>query len=150
MAKFTEQSVSAAFQPYLQEGEFLTNAAYGGYQSAQRHVLGCLLGPIIDAFLVKLYVVGLTNRRVLVIRLANRFGGNINAAEVRHYLFDNLPPVTATLGTFATELQIKDPAAPFRVNFAAVGVPNNYQRGQMIARELCRTPERFTDAWARR
>jgi hypothetical protein len=133
VSKYNEQAVSAAFQPYLHKDEFLTNAAYCGHQ---RQLVGCLFGPIINAFLTRLYMVGLTNHRVIVMRLANRFGGNVNPAEVYDYPFDRLPVINATFGTFATDLRINDPVKPFRATFASVGVPNNYQRGQTIAREL--------------
>lgn len=132
MAKFTEQSVSAAFQPYLNTGETLTNAAYCAYQSP----LAFLLGPVGLALFTKVFIAGLTTRRVIILNLAKSVGGNINVLSFRTYDFDNLPTINATFGTFATELRITDPAAPFRANFPMAGVPSNYQRGQMIAREL--------------
>lgn len=132
MAKFTDQSVSIALQTYLQAGETLTNAAYCIYQPT----LSSLLGPVGLALFTKVFIVGLTTRRVIVLRLAGRVGSNINVAGVRDYSFDHLPSIRAKFGTFATELRIADPAAPFRANFASVGVLSNQQRGQMIAREL--------------
>ena len=141
MSKFNDQTVVAAFQPYLQSEEFLGNAAYCIKRPPE--LIGCLislLGMLPDilfrSLLSKYYVVGLTNRRLIVLRLASRFGGNIRAAEVLAYSLDQLPEIQANFGAFATGLVIKDPARPFKVVFPMAGVPDNHKRGRMIANKL--------------
>jgi hypothetical protein len=142
MSKFNDQTVLAAFQPYLQSEEVLVNAAYCIYQPPQ--LLGCLLsligwlpGLLYFALLSRFYVVGLTNHNFIVLRLASRFGGNIQVAEIFGYRLDQLPETQATFGSFGTSaLKIKDPTKPLKVGFPSVGVPDNHQRGRMIANAL--------------
>jgi len=144
MSKFNDQTVVAAFQPYLQDGEFLGNAAYCVYQPPQ--TLGCLFALIgllpgliyllCSALLSKFYVVGLTNHNLIVLRLASRFGENIQVAEIFGYGLDQLPEIQATFGSLGTALKIKDPLKPFKAVFPMAGVPDNYQRGRVIANVL--------------
>jgi hypothetical protein len=141
MSKFSDQAVFAAFQPYLQSEEFLGNAAYCIYKPPQ--LVTALVGIMPAALTSKYYVVGLTNLRLIVIRLAKRFGGSIQPAEVFAYSLDQLPEIQATSGFgaalksgFDVSLRINDPARPFKVGFPMVGVPDNHNRGRMIADRL--------------
>src|SRR5687768_1774410 len=74
MARFKDPAVvSAAFQPYLEPGEQLRHWAYGVKQPNMLLIVGLTLlailpGLIAVALLTKEYVVGLTDRRFLVLR----------------------------------------------------------------------------------
>ncbi|HEV8588539.1 MAG TPA: hypothetical protein VGQ72_06660 [Pyrinomonadaceae bacterium] len=132
MSKFSDQSVHGAFQAYLQPGESLANAAYAGYRPFYSYFFG-ILGM---RALTRVFMVGLTNRRVIILHLTQRLGDNIQVKSFRSYDLTQLPPISTQFGSFATALRINDPAIKFTATFAAEGVPNNYQRGQMICKEV--------------
>ena len=84
----------------------------------------------------KAYLVGLTDRNFIVLRVSSA-SRSINVVEVFGYLLDQLPEIRTTFGSFfGTDLEIKDPAKPFKIGFRKRGVPNNYQGGQVIANVL--------------
>ena len=143
MARFKDPNfVAAAFQPYLEPGEQLRHWAYGVKQPSLALIvplffLAILPGAIAVALLTKEYVVGLTDRRFLVLRFK---GGKINVQEVLEYPLGSLPPVKAsTVGLF-THIKIEDPAKPFVAKFHRLGMPGNREHGQAIEAALTGKP----------
>ena len=78
MARFKDPNVpAAAFQPYLEPGEQLKHWAYGVKQPSMLLILPLFLlailpGAIAVALLTKEYIVGLTDRRFIVLRFKGR------------------------------------------------------------------------------
>ncbi|MFL6227819.1 MAG: hypothetical protein ACJ741_03460, partial [Pyrinomonadaceae bacterium] len=95
MARFKDPNVpAAAFMPYLEPGEQLRYIAYGVKQP--NILMIALTGGLISALLTKEYVIGLTDRRLIVLRFK---GKNVSVQEVMDYrLGGHLPPVKASTG----------------------------------------------------
>ena len=116
MARFKDPNVvAAAFQPYLEPGEQLKHWAFGVKQPSMLLILplfflAILPGAIAVALLTKEYIVGLTDRRFIVLRFK---GKKIDVQEVLEYPLNNLPPVKASTGGLFTHIKIEDPAKPF-------------------------------------
>ena len=78
MARFKDPNVpAAAFAPYLEPGEHLRNVAFGVRQPnillmLPLFALAVLPGAIAVALLTKEYVVGLTDRRLIVLRFKGK------------------------------------------------------------------------------
>ena len=143
MARFQDPNVpAAAFTPYLQAGEPLKHWAYGVKQPNMLLMvpllaLGLLPGLIAIAVLTKEYVVGLTDRRFLVLRFK---GKKIEVKEVIDYALGSLPPVKASTGPIFTHLKITDPAEPFAAKFHRLGMPGNREHSMAIEAALSGKP----------
>ncbi len=138
MARYKEPVITAAFAPQLQPGETLRSAAYGVKQPSiaamiPLYLLGILPGVIAVAILTKEYLVGLTDRRVLVLRVS---GGKAEVQEVTEYGLDERPPVTASQGSLFAHVAITDPARPFKAKFHRAGYPNNREHAISAAQAL--------------
>ena len=86
MARFNEQQVRDAFEPYLEPGETVERVAYGIKQPPMiliiaMYLIAVLPGAIALMLLTKEYVVALTDRRVLVLR----FSGRLKVKELIEY-----------------------------------------------------------------
>ena len=136
MARFKDPNVpAAAFTPYLEPGEQLRHVAYG---VKQPHVLLiALTGGIITALLTKEYVIGLTDRRLLVLRFK---GKNVQVQEVLDYSLSSLPPVKTSTGSLFTHIKIDDPAKPFVAKFHRLGMSGNRENAMAIAAALTGQP----------
>ena len=74
MAKLTEETIKDTFQPHLQEGEELQQVAFGVKQPnifLLIALIACAILPgLIAVFLLtKNYVIGLTNKRFIVLKI---------------------------------------------------------------------------------
>ncbi len=142
MARFKDPAmVAAAFQPYLEPGEQLRHWAYGVKQPNMLLIVGLTLlailpGLIAIALLTKEYVVGLTDRRFVVLRFK---GKSIKVQEVTEYPLNALPPVKASTGGLFTHVKIQDPARPFVAKFHRVGMPGNREHAMAIQSALTGT-----------
>jgi hypothetical protein len=137
MARFKDPNVpAAAFAPYLEPGEQLRNIAYG---VKQPHILVLALsGGLISALLTKEYVIGLTDRRFIVLRFK---GKKVSVQEVLDYrLNGQLPPVKASTGPVFTHIKIEDQAKPFVAKFHRMGMPGNREGAMAIAAALTGRP----------
>jgi hypothetical protein len=136
MARFKDPNVpAAAFTPYLEPGEQLRHVAYG---VKQPHILLIALsGGIITALLTKEYVIGLTDRRLLVLRFK---GKNVQVQEVMDYRLSSLPPVTTSTGALFTHIKLDDPAKPFVAKFHRLGMSGNRENAMAIAAALTGQP----------
>ena len=130
MARYNDENVPAAIQPYLQAGEELRHWAYG---VKQPHVLLiALTGAILTAALTKSYIVALTDRRLLVLR----FEGSLKVTEVTEYALSSRPQASGSRGMLFTHLRINDPAKPFVAKFHRMGMPNNRAHSTAILSAL--------------
>ena len=145
MARFKDPNVpAAAFAPYLEPGEQLRHVAFGVKQPSLLLILplfalAVLPGAIAMALLTKEYVVGLTDRRLIVLRFK---GGKVNVQEVLDYRLDNgqRPRVTASTGPVFTHIKIEDQAKPFAAKFHRMGMPGNREGATAIAAALTGQP----------
>lgn len=143
MARFKDPNVpAAAFTPYLEPGEQLKHWAYGVKQPNMLlmiplFALAVLPGAIAVALLTKEYVVGLTDRRFIVLRFK---GKKIAVQEIIDYPLSSLPPVKASTGGLFTHINIQDPAKPFVAKFHRMGMPGNREHGMAIQAALTGQP----------
>lgn len=139
MARFKDPNfVAAAFQPYLQPGEQLRNIAFGVKQPSiwamlPLFILAVLPGAIATALLTKEYVVGLTDRRFIVLRFK---GSQIQVQEIMDYPLYGHAPVQTSTGSIFTHIKINDPAKPFVAKFHRMGMPGNREQAMAIAAAL--------------
>lgn len=140
MARFKDPNVpAAAFAPYLEPGEQLRHIAFGVKQPNMLLMLplfflAVLPGAIAVALLTKEYVVGLTDRRFIVLRFK---GKNVSVQEVTDYRLDGqLPRVKSSTGALFTHIKIEDPAKPFVAKFHRMGMPGNREGAMAIAAAL--------------
>jgi len=126
MARFKDEAVQTALKAHLESGEELKHWAYGVKQPnilliIVLFALAILPGAIAIAILTKEYVVGLTNRRFIVLRV----NGSLKVQEVLEYSLATLPPVKASTGALFTHIRIDDPQKPFIAKFHRLGMPKN-------------------------
>ncbi len=145
MARFKDSNVpAAAFAPYLEPGEQLRHVAFGVKQprpllTLPLFALAVLPGAIAVALLAKEYVVGLTDRRLIVLYFK---GGNVRVQEVLDYRLDSgqRPRVTASTGPVFTHIEIEDAAKPFAAKFHRMGMHGNREGAMAIAAALTGQP----------
>jgi hypothetical protein len=139
MARFNDTTViQAALAAQLEPGETLRHWAYGVKQPnvALITFLYCLalLPGIIAVFaLTREYVVGLTDRRFIVLRFK---GSGIAVQEVLSWRLDALPHVQTSTGSLFTHIRIDDPAKRFVAKFHRLGTSDNRPQAMAIAEGL--------------
>lgn len=139
MARFKDPNIpAAAFMPHLEPGEQLKHWAYGVKQPNMLlmiplFALAVLPGAIAVALLTKEYVVGLTDRRFIVLRFK---GKNVQVKEIVDYSLTSLPPVKASTGALFTHIKILDQAKPFVAKFHRLGMPGNREHAMAMEAAL--------------
>lgn len=139
MARFRDTSgMQAALRQQLEPGETLLHWAHGVKQPnitliTFLYCLAFLPGVIAVATMTKEYVVGLTDRRFIVLRFK---GNQINVLEVRSWRLDALPHVETSTGSLFTYITLRDPAQPFVAKFHRLGTPDNRPQAMAIAEGL--------------
>ncbi|HEV8321398.1 MAG TPA: hypothetical protein VG389_07280 [Myxococcota bacterium] len=138
MPRPTPENVPPVFAPHLQPGEQLRYFAYGVKQPniLLILVLVCLAvlpGLIATAILTKHFLIGLTDKRLLVLRIASM--GNHGVKEVLEYPLGSLTPaqVKTSTGALFTHIRIDDPAKPFVAKFHRLGMKTNRDHSMAIA-----------------
>lgn len=132
---------AAPFTSYLEPGEQIRNVAYGVKQPnifliVLLLLLAILPGVIAVALLTKEYLVALTDRRVIVLRVKGR---KAMVQEMIEYRLGSLPPAKTSTGAIFTHIQVMDPAKPFIAKFHRAGpVPANRDNAMAIAAALSR------------
>ena len=111
---------AACFNPYLEPGERLRYVAYGVKQPnvllmLLLLVLFILPGLIGIPLLTKHYLVGLTDRRFIVLPFWG--SGEVNSKAIFDYRLSSLPKVVASTGPIFTHIRILDPKKPFVAKF---------------------------------
>lgn len=143
MARFKDPNVpAAAFSPYLEPGEQLKHWAYGVKQPNMLlmlplYALAVLPGAIAVALLTKEYVIGLTDRRLIVLRTK---GKTAQVQEITDYPLSALSQVEASTGALFTHIKILDPAKPFVAKFHRLGMPGNREHAMAIQATLTGQP----------
>jgi hypothetical protein len=138
MAKLTDEKMMEAFKPHLLPGEEVRKVAFGVKQPNILLIillicLAILPGIIAVFLLTKNYVIGLTNRRFLVLRVASMSNAAVKA--VIEYDLAALPGMkveTSTGGIF-THIKIADAAKPFVAKFHRAYSKTNRESAMAIA-----------------
>lgn len=138
MARYKDEVVTEAMKPYLEEGETLKHWAYGVKQPNMvliifLYLLALIPGIIAVAVLTKEYVIGLTDRRFIVLLVS---GGKAKVKEMTDYRLDQLPKVTTSTGALFTHIKIEDEAKPFVAKFHRAGMKENREHSMAIAQAL--------------
>ena len=122
MAKLTEDLIKQTFQPHLQDGEELQYVAFGVRQPNLFLIIAlfaCAILPGIIAVLLltKNYLIGITDRRFIVLTIKSMT--NPEVKEVTEYGLDEIKAMevkTSTGGLF-THIEVKDEQKPFKAKF---------------------------------
>ncbi|MCA8931574.1 MAG: hypothetical protein KDA49_03860 [Rhodospirillaceae bacterium] len=138
MARYKDEEVVAALQPHLADGERLVNFAYGVRQPNIWVIFLLMLpailpGAIAVTLMTKEYIVGLTDRRLIALRVKRR---PPQVKEATAYDLASLPPSRARALGFFTYLWIDDEAAPFRAKFHRLGMKENRRHSREMAAAL--------------
>ncbi|MCH8202528.1 MAG: hypothetical protein IH996_05440 [Proteobacteria bacterium] len=139
MAKLDDQKIQAAFEPYLNPSEELRNWAFGVKQPNIVLILLLLLlailpGIIAIFFLTRNYLVGLTDSRLIVLRIKM----NAEVKEMTEYGLAALRDMgvkTSTGGLF-THIKIRDAEKPFVAKFHRAFSKNNRPHAMAIAEAI--------------
>jgi len=138
VARFRDESIMTnALSAQLQPGEQLYYYAYGVKQPNIFLIillmcLAILPGAIAVALLTKEYVIGMTERRLIVLR----FSGKMKIKEVTDYWLDRLPRVVQSTGSLFTHIKIEDPQKPFVAKFHRLGAKQNRDMSMAMAKHL--------------
>ncbi len=141
MSKIDDQTVPAALQQHLQPGEQLRNYAYGVKQPNIGLILFFYLtigGAIFVAFMTKHYIIGLTDRRLLVVSVKPGFFTRCDLNKVVE-VFDfplaqlGSMKVKTSTGALFTHMRIETPARTWVAKFHRMGMSNNRQHTMAIA-----------------
>ncbi len=141
MAKLTEEKVTAALREHLQPGEELRQWAVGVRQPSIWIIvpllaLAVLPGVIAVQVLTKSYILGLTDRRLIVLEVASITNAKLKAvSEYELASFADAPAATRTGGLF-THIRIDREDQPFRAKFHRAFAKGHRERAMEIARAL--------------
>jgi hypothetical protein len=132
-----DEEVCDALKPYLEEGETLEHWAFGVKQPPigliiLLFILAILPGIIAVALLTKNYIVGLTQKRLIVVRI----GGKLKPKEMMEYKLDQVGEVKTSTGGLFTHIKILDPEKPFVAKFHRMGMKDNRDHSNAIAKTL--------------
>jgi len=130
-------NVPAAFAPHLLPGEQLRYYAYGVKQPNTLLLilliaLAVLPGIIAIAILTKHYLIGMTDKRFLVLELKSM--GNHQVKQVIEYPLSGLAQmkVKASTGPIFTHIEIEDAQKPFVAKFHRAGMKTNREHSMAI------------------
>lgn len=128
-----DEGTQNALRAHLEPGEELRHWAFGNRSPSLW--LRILLPAIAVTLWTKYYVVGLTDKRFLALRVSGKARA-WKILEVQEFSLRALPAVVAKTGWLSTQITIKDPQHPFSVQIYR-GVANNRQHA--IAMEAALT-----------
>lgn len=138
MAKLTDEAMKEAFRPHLQAGEEVKHVAFGVKQPNILLIvllifLAILPGMIAVFLLTKNYVIGLTDRRFLVLQVASMSNAKVKA--IIEYDLPALPgmKVATSTGGLFTHIAIEDAAKPFKAKFHRAFSKTNRESAMAIA-----------------
>lgn len=138
MARSKDPIIRDAFAPHLQPGETLQSWAYGVKQPSlllliPLFCLAILPGAIAAQLLTKHFLLGLTDRRVLALRVK---GGKYEVQEVTEYGLDERLDVKASSGAVFAHVAVEDEARPFKAKFHRAFAPDNREHAVAAAQAL--------------
>jgi len=138
MAKPTREELAAVFQPHLQPGETIRAAAVGVKQPPMILIfvlilLAVLPGIIAVLLLTKNYLVGLTDRRIIILQIKGL--RKFEVKEMSEYSLAELPslPSKTSTGALFTHVSITDQTRPFVAKFHRAYSPTNREDAMAIA-----------------
>jgi len=138
MAKPTREQLAAVFQPHLQPGETVKAVSFGVKQPPMLLIFALMLlailpGVIAVALLTKNYLVALTDRRLVILKVKGF--SNHTVQEVLEYSLAELPslPTKTSTGSIFTHVSIDDPARKFVAKFHRAYSPTNREDAMAIA-----------------
>jgi len=141
MAKLNDERIQAAFQPYLNEGETLRYWAFGVKQPNMFLLifliaLAVLPGIIAVFLLTKNYLIGLTDKRFLVLQIKGP--GNAGVKQIMEYNLDEVRrmPIKTSTGGLFTHIRIEDATRPFVAKFHRAFSKNNRPHAMAISEAL--------------
>ena len=141
MAKLNDERIQAAFEPYLHEGEELRYWAFGVKQPnifllIFLIALVILPGLIAVLFLTKNYIIGLTDKRFLVLQIKG--GSNAAVKQIIEYSLDDVHGMTVktSTGGLFTHIRIEDATRPFVAKFHRAFSKNNRPHAMAISEAI--------------
>ena len=136
MARYRSHVPLAAFAPHLETGESLRSWAYGVDEPALAALFPLLLvipGLMLWAYLRTEYLVGLTDRRVVVLEVKGRKAA---VQGVRAYDLGGAHEVSIRTDIAAVTLTVRDEADPLRLKFRRFDAPGNRAHALAVAEAL--------------
>lgn len=141
MAKFTDETAKTAFAPYLEPAETVQETAYG---VKQPHImliilltlLGVLPGVLFATFAAKHYLVGMTERRFIVLRIG--MSSKLKVKDASVYPLNELSgaKVSTSENALFTNIKIIEPDRRFVAKFHRAYSKVNRPNAQAIAQRL--------------
>lgn len=146
MAKLSDHQITAAFEAHLEPGEHLRQWAVGVRQPGLHVIvplfaLAILPGIIAVQILTKSYLVGLTDRRLIVLEVKS-----ITNAEVKQVLEYDLSrlagePGHSKTGALFTHMRIDWPDQPWRAKFHRAFAKGHRAQAMEIGAAISATSE---------
>lgn len=141
MAKLSDEQINVAFAPHLGPNEALRHWAFGVKQPSLAFILPLFVlaivpGAIAVHLLTRNYLVGITDHRLIVLRVKSMSNGEVK--EVREYDLADLAAmqVTVSTGALFTHIAIADPARPFTARFHRAFSKTNRAHAMAIAEAI--------------
>ena len=131
LTRYKDPVPQNAFAPHLRVGETLGPWAHG--VKSPHPMVSLLLGPIAQVLLTKEYLIGRTDRRVIVLRVK---GKKAKVMEVTEYGLDESTPVTVEVLKAFDRVTIEDPERPLEATFNPVTAPDNLEHAREIVAAL--------------
>lgn len=141
MAKLTDELLKSTLNEHLKDGETLEHWAIGVDQPSLLFILPLFLlavvpGVIATQMLTKKYLVGLTNKRFIVLQIKGLF--NMELKSITEYPRADFSSLAASYKTGAlfTHIKIKDREKPFKCKFAKALTKDNKMHTEAIGQAL--------------
>ena len=136
MARYKDELVTNVLKEHLHQGEELKNWAYGIKQPPIILLIVLVLiaiipGVIAMILLTKEYIVGLTDKRIIVLTVK---GGKADVKEVMEYDLASIPMSFTSTGVIFTVIKVTDEAKPLEVKFHRAGMKENRMHSIAIAK----------------
>ena len=141
MARLNDEKITEAFTAHLEPGETLRHWAFGVKQPSilimlPLFALAILPGVIATFMLTKNYLIGLTDRRFIVLTVKGITDATLK--EVMEYGLDEVRAmeVKTSTGPLFTHIKITDPAKPFIAKFHRAFSKDNRAHAMAIAEAI--------------
>lgn len=145
MAKLTEEKIQDAFQPVLMPGEELKYVAFGIKQPNMLMIAGLislaiLPGVIAVAMLTKNYLIGLTNKRLIILQIKSAAKAEVK--QIIEYRLDEIlsMDVATKTGSLFTTIKIKDEEKPCSMKMHRAFSKTNRPHAMAIAEAIMPAP----------
>jgi len=122
MPKLKDEQIKQAFQAYLQPDETLNHWAFGVKQPSIYLIIALvalfvLPGIIAIMFMTKNYLIGLTNKRLIVLEVKSITDSGVKNMVEYDLAELKTMKVEANTGPIFTKIKISDPGKPFEAKF---------------------------------